>query len=171
MLKIVDLDWLSGYLLELEFSDGFKGIVDLEEVFNSEPYKQIQDFSAFSLEGTYLDWDGVELSANILRKMAAGKGHYTDRPCVSASNMEDVLKQAAWDAIVSNRPDIFQAAIKGFVEEYGIQKIQQHTNLKSRPSIYKALSSNKSPKLDTLIQLGHAAFELEFESREISQKG
>ena len=38
--------------------------------------------------------------------------------------MELVIKQATWGSITLNRPDILQAAIRGYIEEYGVQKVQ-----------------------------------------------
>lgn len=163
MLKILDVDWESGFELELVFSDGFKGTADLTDTFQSAPFNSVEDFCAFSLESTCLDWDGIELSANKLRELADNNGEYIDERPISATDMEAIIKQAMWDAVVSNRPDILQAAIRSFVEEYGVQKVQEKTQLKSRPSVYKALDRNNSPKLDTLIQLSHAVFELKHE--------
>jgi len=37
MLKIVDVDWITGYTLELEFSDGYRGVADLEAIFALKP--------------------------------------------------------------------------------------------------------------------------------------
>ena len=67
MLKIVDVDWITGYTLELEFSDGYRGIADLKSIFATEAFGQITDFAEFSLEGTHLDWGGAEVSAQKLR--------------------------------------------------------------------------------------------------------
>lgn len=157
MLKILDVDWEQGYELELEFSDGFRGTVDLEELFQSDAYSKVENFCAFSLEEEYLDWGDVEVSANKLRKMAENNGEYVKSRVMSPDNIEAILKQAAWDSMVLNRPDILQAAIRGYVEEFGVKQVQAKTNLKSRPSIYKALNPDTSPKFDTLVQLAHAA--------------
>lgn len=160
MLKIVDVDWENGFELELEFSDGFRGTVDLTSTFKSPPFNHIEDFTAFSLEGTCLDWDGIEISANKLRDMLVGEQILS--PVIPSDDIENILKHALWDAIESNRPDIFQAVVRSFVEEIGIQKVQERTTIKSRPSIYKTLRKGASPKLDTLIQLSHAVLELKY---------
>jgi len=159
MLKIVDVDWVIGYTLELEFSDGFRGAANLESIFATEAFSQITDFAEFSLEGTHLDWGIAEISAQKLRTMADKSGKYlpSGERSITADDMEAVLKQAAWDSITENRPDILQAAIRGYIEEYGVQQVQAKTDLKSRPSIYKALNPNTSPKFDTLVQLAHGA--------------
>lgn len=160
MLTIVDVDWEKGFVLEVEFSDGFRCTLDLKETFSHPPFKSIKDFCAFAIIDGALEWEGARLSAVQLRGLVQRDGSYADAPMVNPNNMEEVLKQAAWESIVQNRPDIFQAAIRGFVEGLGVQKVQSRTTLKSRPSIYKALNPNTSPKLDTLVQLGHAAFEI-----------
>lgn len=157
MLKILDVDWEQGYELELEFSDGFRGTVNLEQLFKTDAYSNVKNFCAFSLEEEYLDWGEVEISANKLRRMAEKDGEYVTSRAISPDNIEAILKQAAWDSMVMNRPDILQAAIRGYVEEFGVKQVQAKTNLKSRPSIYKALNPETSPKFDTLVQLAHGA--------------
>ncbi|WP_375748790.1 DNA-binding protein [Vibrio sp. HN007] len=160
MLSIVNVDWESGFILELEFNNGYTCTVDLETLFFQPPFDAVEDFCAFAIVDGLLEWDEAKISAEQLLSLSNSDGRYADEPMINPKNMEEILKQAAWEAIVQNRPDIFQAAIKGFVEELGVQKVQRMTTLKSRPSIYKALNPKTSPKLDTLVQLGHAVFEL-----------
>ncbi|TPE55275.1 DUF2442 domain-containing protein [Maribrevibacterium harenarium] len=171
MLKIIDVDWVSGYELELEFSDGFRGVADLTELFETEAFSQVESFTEFSLEGTYIDWGVAEISATKLRQLAEEQGKYLEAKerAISPDDIEAVLKQAAWDSITLNRPDILQAAIRGYIEEYGVQNVQLKTNLKSRPSIYKALSPHTSPKFDTLVQLAHGALAVKAENEALSQ--
>jgi DNA-binding phage protein len=106
-----------------------------------------------------------------LRQLAEEQGKYLEAKerAISPDDIEAVLKQAAWDSITLNRPDILQAAIRGYIEEYGVQNVQLKTNLKSRPSIYKALSPHTSPKFDTLVQLAHGALAVKAENEAFSQ--
>lgn len=164
MLKIVDVDWVEDYKLELEFSDGFKGVADLADIFATEAFSKV-NFSAFSLEGTYLDWGSIDLSANKLRELASNNGQYVKDKALSPDDIEAVIKQAAWDSVVLNRPDILQAAIRSFVEKYGVDRVQALTTLKSRPSIYKSLKGTTEPKFGTLVQLAHGVLEISSESQ------
>ncbi|GAD88791.1 hypothetical protein VHA01S_010_00170 [Vibrio halioticoli NBRC 102217] len=118
------------------------------------------------MEVSHLDWGNTQISANKLRQLAQNNGDYlpATQQTISTNDMEAVIKQAAWDSITLNRPDILQAAIRGYIEEYGVQKVQAKTNLKSRPSIYKALNPKTSPKFDTLVQLAHGAFTVKTDS-------
>ena len=68
MLKVIDVDLVKGFTLELTFSDGYSGQANLTEYFQQQVFKPITDFQKFSLtaDGS-LDWSGVELSAATLR--------------------------------------------------------------------------------------------------------
>ncbi len=169
MLKIIDVDWVEDKKLELEFSDGFKGIVDLTDTFKAKVFANVE-FSEFALMKGCLDWGDVELSANKLREMADSHGEYVEKRALSPDDIEGCLKQAAWDSIELNRPDILQAAIRGYVEEFGIENVQERTQLKSRTSIYKSLKKGTSPKLDTLIQLAHGVVDIVIESGKNKKK-
>ncbi|WP_245583284.1 hypothetical protein [Oceanospirillum beijerinckii] len=74
--------------------------------------------------------------------------------------MEDVIKQAAWDSIQEGRPDILQAAIRAYVEQFGHKQVVERAGIKSRTSAYRSLKPEVSPNFGTLVQLGHAVVEI-----------
>lgn len=171
MINIVDVDWEKGFELELQFSDGLQGKVDLTSclpLLNGNDWSE-DEFCSFSLEEDGLQWEnGVLLSHEPLHKLMVLQGNsvkYTSpNPSPKHDDFEGIIKQAAWDSVVSNRSDIFQAAVKGFVEKHGISEVQRLTSIKSRPSVYKSLDCNNSPKLSTLIELAHGVFTLQTQS-------
>lgn len=159
MLKIVDVDWLTDQTLQLEFSDGFTGQADLSSCFAKPPFDSVKDFKRFSLtsHGT-LAWQGHELSAQQLRPIT--KGHLASTAKPSVMQMEAVIKQAAWESMEEGRPDILQAAIRAYVEQYGHSQVIQKAGIKSRTSAYRSLQPQTKPNFATLVQLGHAVIEL-----------
>ena len=171
MIKIVDVDWQQGFELELQFSNGLQGKVDLTSYFTTALNEGLpeEEFCHFSLEDDGLYWaNGVKLENQSLHDLTVLKGRYK---LVSESEMppmpddfEAVVKQALWDSVTMKRPDIFQAAIKGFVDKLGVSNVQQVTSIKSRPSIYKSLNNKNSPKFSTLIELAHGVYNMLAES-------
>ena len=160
MLKITDADWLSDYKLELVFSDGFAGTVDLAEIFQAPAFQVVTDFKRFALtaEG-HLDWGEVQLTATTVRDIT--EGDFTHAPEQSdLQQMEEVIKQAAWDSIQEGRPDILQAAIRAYVEQFGHKQVVERAGIKSRTSAYRSLKPEVSPNFGTLVQLGHAVVEI-----------
>jgi len=132
MLKIIDVDLVGPYKLELVFNDGFHGIADLSDYFSKAPFSAIKDFQKFSLtaDGS-LNWRGNELSAATLR--AATKGvQKTAATNFNVQEMEDVIKQASWDSMQEGRPDILQAAIRSYVEQFGHSQVIAKAGIKSR---------------------------------------
>ncbi|MDN3560138.1 type II toxin-antitoxin system antitoxin DhiA [Vreelandella neptunia] len=160
MLKIIDVDLVGPYKLELVFNDGFHGIADLSDYFSKAPFSAIKDFQKFSLtaDGS-LNWRGNELSADTLR--AATKGvQKTAATNFNVQEMEDVIKQASWDSMQEGRPDILQAAIRSYVEQFGHSQVIAKAGIKSRTSAYRSLRPQTTPNFATLVQLGHAVIEL-----------
>lgn len=165
MLKIIDVDWLGDYKLELVFSDGFAGTANLAETFHAPAFQVVSDFKRFALtaEG-HLDWGDVQLMAATVRDIT--EGDFTQAPEQSdLQQMEQVIKQAAWDSIQEGRPDILQAAIRAYVEQFGHQQVVERAGIKSRTSAYRSLKSGVSPNFGTLVQLGHAVVEIAYEQQ------
>jgi DNA-binding phage protein len=164
MLKIIDVDLVGPYKLELVFSDGFHGVAHLSNYFSKAPFSAIKGFQKFSLtsDGS-LNWRGNELSAATLR--AATKGvQRTAATNFNVQEMEDVIKQASWDSMQEGRPDILQAAIRSYVEQFGHSQVIAKAGIKSRTSAYRSLKPQTTPNFATLVQLGHAVIELAKES-------
>lgn len=82
----------------------------------------------------------------------------------NVQEMEDVIKQASWDSMQEDRPDILQAAIRSYVEQFGHSQVIAKAGIKSRTSAYRSLKPQTTPNFATLVQLGHAVIELAKES-------
>jgi len=160
MLKIVDVDVISDHALVLTFSDGYQGHADLAAYFSKPPFSEVKDFKRFSLtpEGS-LNWSGNELSAATLRTIAKGEQKPAD-VFFNVQEMEAVIKQASWESIKEGRPDILQAAIRSYVEQFGHSQVIAKAGIKSRTSAYRSLKPETKPNFGTLVQLGHAVIEL-----------
>ncbi|MDP2713890.1 MULTISPECIES: type II toxin-antitoxin system antitoxin DhiA [unclassified Rheinheimera] len=160
MLKIIDVDWVADYTLTLTFNDGFEGLADLSAYFCNPPFSAITDFKKFSLtaEGS-LNWSGNELSAATLRDATQG-GYKASDLSVNVMEIEQVIKQASWDSMQEGRPDILQAAIRAYVEQFGHSQVIAKAGIKSRTSAYRSLKPQTTPSFATLVQLGHAVIEL-----------
>ncbi|WP_404377048.1 DUF2442 domain-containing protein [Vreelandella aquamarina] len=160
MLKIVDVDIISDHALALTFSDGYQGRADLAAYFSKPPFSEIKDFKRFSLtpEGS-LNWSGNELSAATLRAITKGEQKSAD-VFFNVQEMEAVIKQASWESMKEGRPDILQAAIRSYVEQFGHSQVIAKAGIKSRTSAYRSLKPETKPNFGTLVQLGHAVIEL-----------
>ncbi len=161
MLRIIDVDWKQDFTLELTFSDGFRGEADLKAIFEKPAFKQVTDFKRFALRSDgSLDWEGADLSANVLRGLTVGS--YTESPInlVDIQEMEQIIKQAAWDSMKEGRVDILQAAIRSYVEFFGHSQVVERAGIKSRTSAYRSLKPETTPNFGTLVQLGHAVIEM-----------
>lgn len=162
MLKVIDVDLVKDFTLELTFSDGYVGKADLTEYFQKEAFNHVTDFKKFSLtaEGC-LDWSGgAELSAATLRESTVGQYTETEQISFDVKEMEAVIKQASWDSMQEGRADILQAAIRSYVEEFGHSIVIERAGIKSRTSAYRSLKPDTTPSFSTLVQLGHAVIEL-----------
>lgn len=68
---IVDVDWVKDRILEVVFSDGFQGYVDLKDWFSSPPYDSNDYFTRFALRADgSLDWEEHHFTSECLRKIA-----------------------------------------------------------------------------------------------------
>lgn len=159
-IKVIDVDFLSDHVLELTFNDGYQGLADLLEYFSHAPFSEIKDFKRFSLtpEGS-LNWEGNELSAATLRAITKGQQKSID-VFFNVQEMEAVIKQAAWESMKEDRPDILQAAIRSYVEQFGHSQVIAKAGIKSRTSAYRSLKPETKPNFGTLVHLGHAVIEL-----------
>lgn len=158
MLKVIDVDFIQEHTLSLTFSDGFEGKADLSQLFTQSPFSDIEDFKRFSLTiSGSLSWDGNELSAIKLRQLTIGE-YRSSSPAVDT--MEQIIKQAAWDSMLEDRPDILQAAIRSYVEHYGHQAVIETAGIKSRTSAYRSLKPQTTPNFGTLVHLCHAVIAL-----------
>lgn len=158
MLKVIDVDVIADYSLALTFSDGFQGRADLAEIFSVlEPGAVFEKF-ALDTDGS-LRWPQITLTADELKKRSIGciQGSQT---LTSIEEIEAVIKSAAWESMQEGRPDILQAAIRGYVEKFGHRKVIAKAGIKSRTSAYRSLKPDTTPNFGTLVQLGHAVIEL-----------
>lgn len=161
MLKVIDVDFVNDFTLELTFSDGYGGEANLTEYLQKEAFNHITDFQKFALtsDGS-LDWSGVTLSAATLKAITVGRYSIPDLTPFDVKEMEIIIKQAAWDSMQEGRPDILQAAIRAYVEQFGHSAVIERAGIKSRTSAYRSLKPETTPSFATLVQLGHAVIEL-----------
>lgn len=163
MLKIIDVDLVAAYTLELTFNDGYRGRVNLQNYFRQPPFSEVSDFQRFALTvNGALSWSGNEISAIALRSLCADTGRHTTNH--NMQDIEAVIKQASWDSMQEGRPDILQAAIRAYVEQFGHSAVIEKAGIKSRTSAYKSLKPETTPSFSTLVQLGHAVIALAKES-------
>lgn len=165
MLKVIDVDLITDYNLALIFSDGFKGTVDLEGIFSTVETSSRFDKFALDTDGS-LRWENITLTANELRDLSVGQLS-EDSNLSSLEEIEVVIKSAAWESMQEGRPDILQAAIRGYVEKFGHQRVIAKAGIKSRTSAYRSLKPDTTPNFGTLVQLGRAVIEL---AGELSEK-
>lgn len=160
MLKVIDVEWIGDQKLQLAFNDGYQGLADLSLYFSKVPLSRVKDFKKFSLttDGS-LNWCGNELSAATLRPITQGE-HKTIETSFDVKEMETVIKQASWDSMQEGRPDILQAAVRSYVEQFGHSQVIAKAGIKSRTSAYRSLKPKTTPNFATLVQLGHAVIEL-----------
>lgn len=165
MLKIIDVDHVHDYVLELVFSDGCVGTVDLQEMFLKPPLSQVEGFEHFSLTADgNLQWDHHQVRADFLRSLISDEGKAIEHRNSNLS-MEEIIKQAAWDSMSEGRTDILQAAIRAYVEEFGHSTVIAKAGIKSRTSAYRSLKPDTTPNFRTLVQLGHAVIALAQEQK------
>lgn len=165
MIKVADAVFVERNKLNLVFSDGYNGVADLSELFRQEPFRQVKDFKAFALNDGSLEWEAAVASAELLYSITQGSIGAVPPDPQSPNDIKRILQTALWEAIEENRPDIFQGALAGFVEKYGHAKVIKAAGIKSRTSAYRTLKGETSPKLDTLIRLGHAVLEISQDQR------
>ena len=70
MLKILDVDYIKGYLLELTFSNGEVYLVDLKNHLDGEVYQPLRNvrlFTQFGLINGTLEWvNGADFAPEFL---------------------------------------------------------------------------------------------------------
>ena len=168
MLKIIDVDWVEGFVLSLTFSDGFQGQADLSHYFARPPFSLVGDFLRFSLtQDGSLKWSGNGLSATTLRALTIGS-YESATTLLDVDDMESLIKQASWDSMEEGRPDILQAAIRSYVELFGHSLVISRAGIKSRTSAYRSLKPETKPNFVTLVQLAHTVIQLAKERVESS---
>jgi len=160
MLRISDVDIIRPYVLALRFSDGFYGEVDLSEVFQQPPFDQVADFGCFVLECNALGWGEMKLSVGTLRQLASVSTPPTVKQTELLENIEAEIKQAAWEAMITDRPEILQATIRSYVEHYGHSRVVKTAGIKSRTSAYRSLQDCSSPRWETLVKMAHATLKM-----------
>lgn len=158
MLKIIDVDVVAPYTLELTFNDGLAGQADLSDVFTALEAPIVFEKFALDPDGS-LRWSHVRLSPEELKDLTVGSYH-SPKTITVIEEIEGVIKDAAWESIQEGRPDILQATIRAYVEYYGHQKVIEKAGIKSRTSAYRSLKPDTTPNFGTLVQLGHAVIEL-----------
>ncbi|OPX56773.1 Protein of unknown function [Oceanospirillum multiglobuliferum] len=170
MLKVIDVDFVSGHTLALTFNDGYQGHADLSVYFTKAPFSEVKDFKRFSLtaDGS-LNWSGKELSAATLRDITKGSQTPSVELSFNVQEMEAVIKQASWESMMEGRPDILQAAIRAYVEQFGHSQVIAKAGIKSRTSAYRSLKPETAPNFGTLVQLGHAVIELAKDQLSVSK--
>ncbi len=147
MLKVIDVDFVSDHTLELTFNDGYQGYADLSVYFKKAPFSEIKDFKRFSLtrDGS-LNWDGNELTAATLRDITKGSQKSVELS-FNVQEMEAVIKQASWESMMEGRPDILQAAIRSYVEQFGHGQVIAKAGIKKSYECLSLLEARNNAKL------------------------
>ena len=74
LLRVVDVDYLHDYTMELEFSNGERRIVDFEPLLTGKLREQLRDhrkFVQFALTDWTLEWyNGVDFAPELLHDIA-----------------------------------------------------------------------------------------------------
>ncbi|WGE27668.1 DUF2442 domain-containing protein [Edwardsiella tarda] len=157
MLKIIDVDVVGAHVIEVEFSDGFRGRADLAALFSKPPFSAIADFNRFSLTASgVLNWGDAELSADTVRRMSKGAVVSASSRSLTPENVEAILRQATWESMSEGRPDILQAALRGYAEQLGHADVIKRAGIASRSSAYKTLSPSTNPSFKSLAKISGA---------------
>ncbi len=73
LIKVRNAEYLSDYMLKLEFSDGVSGKVDLkEEIYGDvfQPLKDVDYFKSFKKDRWTIGWDcGADFAPEFLHKL------------------------------------------------------------------------------------------------------
>lgn len=160
MSKIIEVSVVGDFDLELTYEDGIVYAVNLFNYDNNPCFKDSQLFLKFGLlSNGDLQWiSDATISSDSLRTIDSkikifekSKNH----------SFVDLISRAFHDAIIENRPEIIQAAIKSAVNKYGMTNIANRSDSKSRTSIYKSLNEKTNVTLSTVINLAHTVIKLE----------
>ncbi|MGY0155813.1 DUF2442 domain-containing protein [Edwardsiella tarda] len=161
MLKIIDVDVVGDHVIEVEFSDGFRGRADLAALFSKPPFSAIANFNRFSLTASgVLNWGDTELSADTVRRMSKGAVVSASSRSLTPENVEAILRQATWESMSEGRPDILQAALRGL----GHADVIKRAGIASRSSAYKTLSPSTNPSFKSLAKISGTILAIEREN-------
>ncbi|WKV52172.1 helix-turn-helix domain-containing transcriptional regulator [Dickeya fangzhongdai] len=106
-----------------------------------------------------LEWTpNVTISSEALLQLGS---NITHDESIKKINFANIISMALYDAIIENRPEIIQAALRTAVDKYGTTKIAKNSGTKSRTSIYKSLDENTDVTMSTVVNLAHAVLDLE----------
>ncbi|EFM2447925.1 addiction module antitoxin, partial [Escherichia coli] len=106
-----------------------------------------------------LEWiPNVTISSEALLQRGS---NITHDESIKKTNFANIISMALYDAIIENRPEIIQAALRTAVDKYGTTKIAKNSGTKSRTSIYKSLDENTDVSMSTVVNLAHAVLDLE----------
>ena len=74
LIKVKEAKYINDYKVQLSFSDGLTGIVDLEDEIYGEvfaPLKEIEYFKSFKQDRWTIGWDcGADFAPEFLHKLA-----------------------------------------------------------------------------------------------------
>jgi hypothetical protein len=157
MLKIIEVNYINNYKLELAFNDGFEGVVDLEDLFTKEPFNQFADqFLSFSLMDGALWWDDMRISPDYLKEIATPC--FTGTLHIDPNNPLDVITMAFRESLEENDPTILQANLRGYVEKTGMSN---PTKKRNNTHNYLSPVDSSQPKWETIVKLAHSIINLQ----------
>ncbi|NPE59769.1 addiction module antitoxin [Dickeya dadantii] len=160
MHKIIDVDVTGDFSLRLTYEDGLICDVDLYQYAPGPVFSNASLFIKFGLlpDGA-LEWlPDIKISASDLRKKGVYVGHTL---AVRERHFADIISRAFYDAVIENRPEILQAALKTAVDKHGNSTVAKEAGAKSRTSLYKSLNKDTNVSLATVVSLAHTVLQLE----------
>ncbi|ACZ77470.1 MULTISPECIES: DNA-binding protein [Dickeya] len=159
MHKIVDVDVIGDFSLRLTYDDGLICDVNLYHYASHPVFSNASLFVRFGLlpDGS-LEWPDITISSSVLREKGENVGHTL---AVRERNFADIISRAFYDAVIENRPEILQAALKIAVDKHGNSTVAKEAGAKSRTSLYKSLNKNTNVSLATVVSLAHTVLQLE----------
>ncbi|HDL7342071.1 addiction module antitoxin [Hafnia paralvei] len=160
MNKIIDVDVIGKFELKLTYENGTVCEVDLYKYNDDSAFDDPKIFLKFGLlPNGDLEWlPNIRISSETLLQRGMNKAHSESGNTVNFAN---IISMALYDAIIENRPEIIQAALRTAVDKHGKSKIAKNTGTKSRTSIYKSLNENTDVSMSTIVNLAHAVMDLE----------
>ncbi|QZG74297.1 helix-turn-helix domain-containing transcriptional regulator [Klebsiella michiganensis] len=160
MNKIIDVDVIGKFELKLTYENGTVCEVDLYKYNDQPPFTDPKKFVKFGLlPNGNLEWiPNVTISSEALLQRGS---NITHDESIKKTNFANIISMALYDAIIENRPEIIQAALRTAVDKYGTTKIAKNSGTKSRTSIYKSLDENTYVSMSTVVNLAHAVLDLE----------
>ncbi|UJR62346.1 addiction module antitoxin [Dickeya zeae] len=159
MHKIVDVDVVGDFSLRLTYDDGLIYDVNLYRYASYPVFSHASQFIRFGLlpDGS-LEWPDITISSSALREKGTYVGHTL---AVRERDFADIISRAFYDAVIENRPEILQAALKIAVDKHGNSTVAKEAGAKSRTSLYKSLNKNTNVSLATVVSLAHTVLQLE----------